>query len=346
MPVRSRAVTPLLVCLVILGAVLLASAENASGAGWTWKSKGKIPAVSGSADAVSCPTTTLCVAAGSDRIYWTTTPTGLGRAWKSVRFASTGSAIGGGYITTDVDCPTATLCVAGDIESNVLTSTAPTSGLAGWVRSPLPSDTYVGVQALSCASTTLCGMLDVSGYALTSVTPGGFGNTWVRTPIARSVADLYDISCKPTVCIASDATTGLAVTNAPAGQPAPWARVTLQAGGRRIKTVACGSARLCLAAGDGAKMFVSTAPAATRSAWRAIKVPGAASGIDHLFCKSASLCFALSGTTVLVSTTPGRAASWKKVLVTKGVILSAMSCPTARQCVLVDVSGKVWVGKR
>jgi hypothetical protein len=189
-------------------------------------------------------------------------------------------------------------------------------------------------------------MLDVSGYALTSVTPGGFGNTWARTPIARSVADLYDISCKPTVCIASDATTGLAVTNAPAGQPAPWARVTLQAGGRRIKTVACGSARLCLAAGDGAKMFVSTAPAATRSAWRAIKVPGAASGIDHLFCKSASLCFALSGTTVLVSTTPGRAASWKKVLVTKGVILSAMSCPTARQCVLVDVSGKVWVGRR
>lgn len=155
MPVRSRAVIPLLVCLVTLGALLLASVENASGAGWTWKSKGKIPGVSGSADAVSCPTTALCVAAGSDRIYWTTTPTGLGRAWKSVRFAPTGSAIGGGYITTEVDCPTATLCVAGDSESNVLTSTAPTSGLAGWVRSPLPSDSYVGVQALSCASTTL-----------------------------------------------------------------------------------------------------------------------------------------------------------------------------------------------
>ena len=346
MSVRSRAVAPPLVCLVVLGALLLVSVESASGAGWTWKSKGKIPNVSGSADAVSCPTTTLCVAAGSDRIYWTATPTGLGRAWKSVRFASTGSSIGGGYITTDVDCPTATLCVAGDIESNVLTSTAPTSGPAGWVRSRLPSDTYVGVQALSCASTTLCGILDVSGYALTSVTPGGFGNTWARTPIAASIAALYDISCKPAVCVATDASSGLAVTNAPSGRPAPWARVTLQAGGRRLNTVTCGSARLCLAAGDGARMFVSTAPAATRSAWRAIKVAGAASGIDHLYCKSASLCFALSGTTVFVSTTPGRAASWKKTVTTRGTILSAMSCPTARQCVLVDVRGKVWVGKR
>lgn len=345
MSVRSRA-AQMLVCLVALGALLLASVDTASGAGWTWKSKGKIPGVTGSADAISCPATTLCVAAGSDRIYWTTTPTGLGRGWKSVRFGPTGSVTGGGYITTEVDCPTTTLCVAGDGESNVLTSTAPTSGRAGWVRSPLPSDSFVGVQALSCASTTLCGILDVSGYALTSVTPGGFGNTWTRTSIARSTAALYDLSCKATVCVGSDATNSLAVTNDPAVQPAPWTRVTLQSGRRRINAVACGSARLCLAGGDGSKLFVSTAPTAARSSWRSIKIPGTPFGITHLYCKSATLCFALSGGTVLVSTTPGRAASWKKSVTTTGAILSAMSCPTARQCVLVDVGGKVWVGKR
>ena len=348
MSLRLRARISMLVGLMVLGALLAVSADDALGAGWTWKSKGRIAHVTGSTDAISCPTTSLCVAAGSDRIFWTTTPTGLSKAWKSIAFSTRGGTIGGGYITTAVECPVVTLCVAGDIESNVLTSTAPTSGAAGWVRSPLPSGTYVGVMALSCASTTLCGILDVAGNALTTMTPGGLGSAWTPTPtpILGPTASLYDISCKPTVCVASDATGAVAVTNAPANQPAPWARVTLRAGLDRINTVECGSARLCLAAGDRAKMFVSTAPAANKSAWRAITVPGARSGINHLYCKSASLCFALTGATVLASTTPGKSASWKPIVNTKGPILSSMSCPTPRRCVLLDIAGKVWVGQR
>ena len=331
------------IVILTLGAlVALVTAAPAIAGGFTWTKRGKIPHIIGSADSISCPTTTLCVAAGGgNEIHWTTTAGGKGTAWKRAPVEPRADALGP-FEIFDVSCPTATFCVAGDDHSNVLTTTTPKAGAAGWQVAKLPSDTYVGVLALSCASPVLCGILDVSGYALTSVAPAG---AWSRTRINATVnADLYDLSCVTGLCAATEANGKVWTTTDPSAQPAVWSERTLAKGGKRITTVACGSARLCVAGGDSSSLRVSTDPAGAAATWRSVKVKGLVS--PHLYCKSASLCFALSNTSVYVSTKPTRAGSWVSKRLKSPTVLSAISCPTTRLCVLVDNGGTLWVGRR
>ncbi len=324
--------------LVLAVLLLVLAAAPAQAAGWRWASKGRIRAVTGSADSVSCPTTSLCVMAiGGNKVAWTTNPRGPARAWKKTTIAPAADEVGRVDIF-EVDCPTARRCVAGSSHSDVITTSAPTGPAAGWSLQSLPSDTFVGVESLSCASATFCGALDVAGYAL--ITSDGV--TWNRTRIVNRVASsLYDMTCVPGLCAATQADSRIYLTSAPTAVPARWTSARFR-GTSGFAAVECASKTLCVAArGVRGTVYASTRPTGGSAAWKQVGAAGAA----HLYCQSRTACFAL-GQELRWSPTPSRRGSWRKTLTSNQAILSAMSCPTSRMCVLVDVGGHVWVGTR
>lgn len=342
-----RSLTILAMVFTLVSSVALLASSTASAAGWKWTSKGRISGLGGSADAIACPTASMCIIAASDnKIHVTTNPRGKARsAWRAVKLTPESDAVGV-YGLSEVECPSATLCVVTDNHQNVHTSTAPTGDADAWVMSRLPSDTYVGVTALSCPTTTLCGAFDISGNALTTVNPGGLGSSWSKAKVnTTQLASLYEISCAGSICVGSQSDSRLYSTPDATKQPAAWRSVKIGKRGKRINTVYCASATLCLAGGSGNALRYSTSPTGGASTWKSIGLAGVTM-VDHLYCKSPSLCFALTGSNLQTSRRPTSARSWGTTLRTSGTILADMSCPSSNMCMLINNSGQVWVGTR
>ena len=329
---------------VELAVALVGTSVASAAANFTWTAKGAVPKIGqeGSADAISCPSATLCVVGGGNGVAVTTSIQAKAKTWKYARIGEVDPSLGQAYIT-DVKCPVPGLCVAVDDHSNAYVSPNPTGGVQAWLPGPLPSGTYVGIEALSCPSPTLCAALDVAGNGLTTASPGG---SWTTTQVTPQLnVDLYELGCAETLCVGVESDSNVYVTADPASQPATWTATSI--GANSLSTVACASAKLCIAAESfkGA-LYVSTNPAGGKAAWKKITIKGL-SGVDHLRCPSASLCLATSNTSVWWSTTPTKASSWKQsTLPGAKVILSDVSCPTPRLCAAIDVGGKVWVGSR
>jgi hypothetical protein len=329
----------------LAAALLLAVAAPAShaAANWTWASKGKVSGNIGSLDEVQCPTARLCVAGGGQAVWVTTTPTGRASTWRKANISQVGS-LGRSYIF-ELSCPTATFCVAGDDQSNVMTTTNPAGGAAAWIPRRVPYTTYVGIRGMSCASPMLCAITDVNGYAMTSTNPvGGIYSTTQLSPELN--AGLYDLSCAARFCASVQDDADLWTTADATGQPATWRKLRLGTATRSMHTVGCAAPSTCVAAGSGNRIRVSTNPTGPLSAWRSVSLPRSVTSIEHAYCRPA-LCMLTSGTDVWWSPTPAVATSWKKSTDrSRRVILSDVSCPTPRMCVLIDVGSNVWVGTR
>lgn len=137
--------------------VLTASDPTAGVAAWTKSYIGFRSFIR----AVSCPTTTFCLAVDKYGYAWSSgDPTGGQAAWKE-------SFIDPSEELTDVSCATASFCAAVDQGGGVLTSTEPTGGEGSWGR--LVVGNLSG--GVSCPSSTLC-------------VAAGEGNVSVGTPRA------------------------------------------------------------------------------------------------------------------------------------------------------------------
>jgi hypothetical protein len=156
---------------------------------------------------LSCPTTKLCVGAGSDGAV-VTSEAPASRAWQSTKLAAA---------IADVDCPSAGFCAAIDSMGNVWTSTDPTGGSGAWVRSgatkPLATvataDANTGgygdpvPENFSCSGPSLCVAAGPSGTVLVSTDPAG---TAAWSPYPVTVNTLTAVDCVPAVaeCLAGD----------------------------------------------------------------------------------------------------------------------------------------------
>ncbi len=112
-----------------------------------------------------CPSTALCLAAGSNDFLTSTSP-GTG-AW------SPPAHIDGTNALASIACASTALCVAADFQGAVTASTQPTSGGSSW-STPVTIDPGHQLGGLACPSNTLCVALDDAGRALTG-TPGSAG---------------------------------------------------------------------------------------------------------------------------------------------------------------------------
>jgi hypothetical protein len=158
--------------------------------------------------AISCPSTSLCVAVDSaGQVVTSTNPTGGQQSWNRT-LLEPGTISG----FTDVSCPSVLLCVAVDGFGNVFHSTDPGSPYA-W-RS---AQSNRGFSSVSCPATTLCALGDVLSGGLYTLTDPAAGLTALRRTQRDGTNSPAAISCPTsTMCVAGDSAGNVSV-----GEPRP-----------------------------------------------------------------------------------------------------------------------------
>lgn len=217
--------------------------------------------------AVSCPSTSLCVAVSGGtgplpgRVYTTTDPTS--GVWQETR-------LGNAPDLRAISCAGASLCVAVAKAGRIFTSIDPTGGAAAWreVGSPTARD----LEGISCVA-TFCAAGDGGGNVLTSAEPTG-------TPFTATNADgsvqITGVDCPTTTrCVAVDNNADVLTSTAPTGGPGAWTFENLipfeaepsdygQFVQNALWGVSCGTPSLCVLVGAASRIFTSAEPFAVR----------------------------------------------------------------------------------
>jgi hypothetical protein len=267
---------------------------------------------------ISCPTESLCVAAGGfDTVAFSQAPT-------------TG-AVGWHVVHPTYDEPKQSCLEKGE---PLAFCSSPRGSLDG----------------VSCASESLCVAVGYEGSVFVSTEPTGGANAWSVGDVngTGGATHLTAVSCpSPTLCVAvsggSNNSNGgkvLTSTNPTAGQ---W-QTTQLGGSLDLRGISCGTVSLCVAVAREGRIFVSTNPTGGASAWQEAGSPGGPGDLEGVDCVSTLLCAAGNMTgNVLTSTDPtgGGGASWSEAKAGGSVQITSVSCPTALRCVAVDSNGDV-----
>jgi hypothetical protein len=252
-----------------------------------------------------------------------------------------------------ISCPTASLCVAVDARGNVVTSTRPSAGPAGWHVTHTAAQVFPitpAIQAVTCPSTSLCVAVDAGGDVLASTDPTGAGSSWRVTRVESGTggppfvgATLTAVSCPSTsLCVAADRNGSILTSTSPSRGPWRAVDVDSKPGFFGITAISCATSSFCAAVDGAGNVITSTHPTGGASAWRLRNIDGSKT-LFGISCASASMCVAVDDTAALASTNPtGGTTAWQRAIVDRTTNhMNAVTCPSAAMCVAVDQSGNV-----
>ncbi len=237
----------------------------------------------------------------------------------------------------------------------VITSTDPAEGPTAWRDSTPAGMDILGppVFGLSCASSRLCVAIQ-GGSVLTSAQPTS-AKAWTG-PTNVSQNQLSDISCNARLlCVATDYRGNVTTSNAPTGGTTEWNTAyvdrALPIGVGSLGTqaalygVSCASELMCATVDSGGNVLTATDPTGGAGAWTTHHL-NLGYFLTQIACPSISLCVAIgAGGDVVTSTDPtGPSSSWKVTTIDPGVALTSLSCPSARLCLAADQNGNVIAG--
>lgn len=341
---RLRVLTMLgALAMSFIAALTMSSAAGAAAqrSGWRWTHGYHVKHLAPEDAGLACPTTRLCVAISDNRVLWSTNPTNGGKTWHSVALEPSSSPYVQGTISFDgLSCPSAHFCAAVDDIGNVFTTTNPGGGKTAWHGVEV-SD--IELLAVSCSGPSLCAALDYYGQAYTSTAPTS--RSWHRAALTtRSGAAYYGVSCVgQALCAAVEADGHVYRTTNPGAATPVWRSTTVGKG--TWNAVFCPTTHRCVATGGYAskgRIAVSTNPAAGK--WKAITVPKAPFGFNTMTCHGKSFCFALSD--YWSSHLVAKKASWHSTTVPTSNSQTEIGCPTAKLCLVGDIAGDIFVGRR
>jgi hypothetical protein len=299
---------------------------------------------SGNFNAVTCPSTTQCVAVGGDDtlqgIAGTTSSAGASWSSSSVE-AGLPDLIG-------VSCATTTTCVA---VGQGAAATSSDSGVT-WSAHAIPT-TNTTLLGVSCASTTTCVSVGVSpgdngpyqGQLL--VTSNG-GTTWNTPSLPASLGALGSVDCPTTsFCVAVGASI-LVTTNG----GSTWLARPVAGGTGVLRAVSCASATTCVAIGpnptvaqDPSAPAFAVATTNGGTTWNPVVMPAGSGELFSLACSSNSHCEAAGASSgpealVLSSATGGQSWSVDSSLSPPLSSVSTLNCSTPSGCVFIGKSGR------
>ena len=205
---------------------------------------------------LTCASTTLCVAGGSDQLvtgfYVSTDPAAGAPTWG---FEGPVSA----EVISGVSCPAVWLCVAVDQNDAIYSSTNPAAGPASWHRTRRRG--FHGWFDVTCPTVHLC-IAAGSGMAI-STRPGRAGSwRWIPEPPNRDhIKGITGISCAgPRLCVGADIMGLVFVSTHPTGGVRSWrvVRVHGSRGTHANVRVGCAHARrrVCVVAATVGEWFV------------------------------------------------------------------------------------------
>ena len=299
-----------------------------------------------SLNAVSCPTTALCVAVdGFGSAFVSTNPAAADPAWAE-------TSINGETPLTAVSCLSASLCVAVDGSGRALVSHNPTATSPDWASAFIDTQP---LRSVSCSATTLCVAVSSFGKALTTTNPTAAHPTW-KSATVNGIDVLQGISCVSTsMCVAVGFTVPggfyhewSAITTNPTAATPTWTVTEIDVAPdppAAPTAVSCTSTSFCLALDERGRALVTTNPTAATPAWNITEIDG---NVAHyaVSCVSTSLCVTAEGGNgkAAISTNPAAGSpTWKATQIDGFSSLMAISCPTAAFCAAVDQAGNALV---
>ena len=108
-----------------------------------------------------------------------------------------------------------------------------------------------------------------------------------------------------------------------------------------MQSVSCPQNGLCVAVDAGGNVLTSTTPTGGAATWqRCARRPWNLVGGDLLSDHIACVAGDGNGNLVISSDPTGGAGTWSKVSVTPGVVIDAVSCPTASFCLAGNEAGQ------
>ncbi|MGO9977234.1 MAG: hypothetical protein ACLP01_31400 [Solirubrobacteraceae bacterium] len=215
-------------CVAVDAVGDVVTSTNPTGGAKAWSKPARIDAstVTGGGFAglagVSCPTTTLCVAADSatpGNVLTSTNPTGGVSAWSMIKKVGT--------LLSSISCASITFCVAAGAEDYY--STNPGSAFGIWRATGTPTTTQTAAatfSAVDCPSSALC--VDVgfgntsTGLVSTATNPRGSAAAWTTVSVQPDPpnpgAGLFDgVGCfSSSYCIALDSADNVFISTTPA----------------------------------------------------------------------------------------------------------------------------------
>jgi hypothetical protein len=349
-----------LVAAIVLAAVwIVPASSSASTWGVTTLRDDQVP---GDLLGISCPSTGLCVATGSDSLVATSTdPTGGRTAWKTfhpggVEEGPTEKAEELGKNVTfpgaqirGVSCPSTGYCVAVSLDGRIFSSTDPTGGPAAWKIVPLggEKEPHVHMTGVSCPSPALCVAVALGSKIVFSTNPTGDRSAWTVVELSEPL-DLHGVSCPSvSLCVGVDNEGRIVSSSNPTGSAAAWGPAVSPAGPNSLNGIACPSVSFCVT-GNAGQIITSTNPAA--SAWNVVTA-GTGLPVKGVSCPALTACAAIDNNSdAMVSTNPtGGAAAWPFINVIPPFAspegspngMFAISCPTTTLCAAAGVDEQI-----
>jgi PASTA domain len=296
---------------------------------------------------ISCPSTSLCVAAGAfdGNALIATNPTGGADAWQATSI-DTYQAMQTNHPTA-LSCPTTTFCAAVDSYGNVVTTTNPVGDAQAWTIAHIDDRDLRAPEgdiltAISCPSASLCVAVDYRGNVLTSTDPTGGAGAWKKASIDPG-NQLSAVSCaSATLCVAVDyAGNALASTN-PTGGAGKWTSTDID-GSEPLRSVSCATGPLCVAGDSNGLVMVSTDPTDNSSTWTPKAIP-AGYIIAAASCPTSSFCVAgaTNGVAWVSHDPTGSPSTWTGSSAS-GSVLTSLSCSSESLCAISDLGGSIEV---
>ncbi len=346
-------------------AIVTVNTPGSGGSPWT---EVALPGAA-SAEAVSCPTASDCVAVGTDA---TGAPMALvttngGATWTQETMPASATALGPAFLS----CATTSTCIVVGSNGNGTDEVLATAdGGTTWTTESIAGADPYGLYGVSCASATSCVAVGSSNGSPVAWMTSDNGAAWTQETIPNAMAGYSNgaVSC-PTAsdCVAvglgpssqSGVPSGGAWYSSDGG--ATWDQGILPNASDEIMSgVSCADSSDCVAtgfaqAGGEGAMWVTTDGGAT---WTSATVPGAAdSPIHGVSCANANDCVAFGsyagdGTAELWVTTDG-GTTWTEEPMGTAPTIAAVSCapaaPASASCVAVGEdattnAGAAWIG--
>ena len=188
-------------CVAVDNAGQVVTTTNPTGGAKAWT----VAALPGTPilTSVSCPSTSLCMLAGSKRFY-SADPLGGASAWHRV-----GSA---GGVLASLACPSTTACVAvgyGNASTGLASATATPAGRArAWVNTTINSQVPSGngqlLDSVSCPGVGFCIAIDGADNAFASISPLHGSWSVIKAVRPRATGSWSAISCDYKNCLVVD----------------------------------------------------------------------------------------------------------------------------------------------
>jgi hypothetical protein len=327
--------TVLVLAAVACAFAIVASAAQAQ-ATLTWSTPTQPDSAPGAPlgiTALSCVSTSLCVAvdnAGQD--FATTTPA-TGGGWSAPNEIASGAVNLSG-----VSCPSTALCVATDRHGNVFLTATPATTTTAWTKTAIDGTT--ALNAISCPSTTLCVAVDNAGDVLATTTPGTA--PWPLEHV-DGTTPINAISCPSTTLCVAVTNVGTALVSTNPTVTSSWLPTTLTSG--PLEAVSCNASAACVAVGANGSVYATAAVATAPVTWSSTPVD--TNALSAVSCNDAGVCVLLDhNRNALTSDTPSSGQpGWATTAIDPDdTTLTAVDCVDAGFCVAADSDGYTLVG--